>query len=615
MMTLAAVNTNLEVFVTALKNHLWQSTLFAFGVAALSLALRNNPARARYGIWLAASLKFLIPLWPLICLGTLLPPPHHADASRGPVYFVMDEVSQPFTGTPVQQTGPIAPISSHAHQSVNLPLLIGVVWATGCFTIGAVWFVSWRRVWIALRKATPITSGRELQMLREVEQNLGISTEILMVSSPSAFGPAVYGIHRPVLIWPSNLSPLLEDAQLQAILTHEVCHVRRRDNLTAILHMFVQAVVWFHPMVWWLGSRLELERERACDEDVLKFVDRPYTYAQSILKVCEYCLESPLPCISGVTGAALQRRIRDIMTGRVMVKLSLDQKLLIGGAVVSAVLVPILSGEAAQTRSAVSASSSNSSAVSKSDANATGSPRPRFEDFEVATIKPVESKAQTSRFIALQGLNRFVAKNYTLKLLIAAAYNLNPKAISGGPEWIDSAHYDLLALSPGNVRPTHDEQMAMLRSLLTDRFGLTFHREPKEFSIYALEVAKGGPKLKATVQSLDQPPVVGPGVVYPQRIVLPARNATMEDFVSLLQRAIVDRPVVDSTGLSGRYDFDLEWAPDETQFGGEVPAAPSDASSPPLFQALQEELGLRLEPRKGLASAFVIDDATKPTAN
>jgi uncharacterized protein (TIGR03435 family) len=242
-------------------------------------------------------------------------------------------------------------------------------------------------------------------------------------------------------------------------------------------------------------------------------------------------------------------------------------------------------------------------------------PRPKFDAFEVATVKPVDSDPKSGRFITMQGTNRFVEKDYTLKLLIAAAYDLNPRTISGGPAWIGTDHYDILAVTPGDVRPGHDEQMTMLRSLLADRFKLTFHREPKVFSIYRLELAKNGPKLKESTARPGDPVVVGPGVVYPQRIVLPGRNATMGNFVSLLQRAILDRPVVDKTGLSGRYDFDLEWAPDETQFGGDVPPATAAATSPPLFEAIQQELGLKLEATKGPVDALVVDKAQRPAAN
>jgi len=244
----------------------------------------------------------------------------------------------------------------------------------------------------------------------------------------------------------------------------------------------------------------------------------------------------------------------------------------------------------------------------------TPAPRPTFDAFEVATIKPVPSDTKAGRFITMQGPHRFVGKDYTLKLLIAAAYSLNPRTISGGPAWIESEHYDILAITPGDLRPNHDEQMAMLRKLLTERFQLTFHREQKELSLYALEVVKSGPKLKQSVSPPEDPPALL-CTVYPQRIVLPARNATMGDLSLLMQRAILDRPVVDKTGLSGRYDFDLEWAPDETQFGGEIPPAPADAPTAPLFSAIQQQLGLRLEASRGPVDALVVDKAERPSEN
>ncbi len=242
-------------------------------------------------------------------------------------------------------------------------------------------------------------------------------------------------------------------------------------------------------------------------------------------------------------------------------------------------------------------------------------PRPKFDAFEVATIKPVAPDAKPGRYITMQGVNRFVEKDYTLKLLIAAAYDLNPRTISGGPSWMESDHYDIAAVTPGEVRPTHNEQMSMLRNLLADRFNLTFHREPKVFSIYELQVAKSGPRLKEIAPPSEVPPTVGPGVVYPQRIVLPARNATIGEFASLLQRAILDRPVVDKTGLPGRYDFDLEWAPDETQFGGDVPAASAEAPAAPLFSAIQQQLGLRLVATRGPVDTLIVDKAERPSAN
>ena len=234
--------------------------------------------------------------------------------------------------------------------------------------------------------------------------------------------------------------------------------------------------------------------------------------------------------------------------------------------------------------------------------------------FEVATVKPVESQPKDSRILRVEGVNRFVAKNFTLKLLIAAAYDLNPKAISGGPAWLDSAKFDIAAVTPGETRPTRTEQMAMLRTLLAENFQLSFHREQKEFSIYALSVSKAGPRLKESGKTASDPSNVT-STVYPDHVLMPTRNASIGDFVAVLQRAILDRPVVDNTGLTGRYDFDLEWAPSEREFGGEIEVTPGDTSRPSLVTALQETLGLKLEATRGQALALVVDHAQKPATN
>jgi Protein of unknown function (DUF3738) len=122
-------------------------------------------------------------------------------------------------------------------------------------------------------------------------------------------------------------------------------------------------------------------------------------------------------------------------------------------------------------------------------------PRPSFDEFEVAIIKPTPPNP-AGRWIRMLSANEFATKNYALKTLIAAAYNLNPQAILGEPSWVDSDHYDITARTPGHVRPDLNEQMSMLRKLLAERFRLAFHRDEKEMGVYALTVAKGGSKLK-----------------------------------------------------------------------------------------------------------------------
>ena len=239
--------------------------------------------------------------------------------------------------------------------------------------------------------------------------------------------------------------------------------------------------------------------------------------------------------------------------------------------------------------------------------------RPKFDAFEVATIKPVDPDLQAGRMFKMDGPHRWTATNFTLKALIALAYDLNPRTISGGPDWIDTQKFVIEAVTPGDVQPIRVEQMQMLRALLVERFGLKFHRQDKEFAIYELTVAKDGPKLKAAAKPDDPPQIYG--VVFPDRIEVPARSVTMDDFVAMLQRATLDKPTVNKTGLKGKYDFDLKWAQDESQYGGQLPKAPDDSQSPPLFTAVQEQLGLKLVATRGMVSAMVVDGAERPTVD
>jgi uncharacterized protein (TIGR03435 family) len=242
--------------------------------------------------------------------------------------------------------------------------------------------------------------------------------------------------------------------------------------------------------------------------------------------------------------------------------------------------------------------------------------RPKFDQFEVATIRP--TGAQTvGRWIRMQSVDRFEARNHAVRTLIAAAFDLSPQAVSGGPPWVDSDHWDIQAKTPAEIRPTLHEQMTMLRDLLRERFKLTFHREQKRMRIYSLAIARGGPKLKESSSSPDATPEGPPPLVFvlsPTVVRLPARYATMSEFASVLQRSPLARPVVDQTGLAGRYDFDLDFTPDERLWGG-ILKRPENSDKPDLFRAIQEQLGLRLEAATGPVDTIVIDAIERPSAN
>jgi TonB family protein len=306
--------------------------------AILALALRKNQARVRHHLWLAASLKFLIPFSLLTSLGAHLATLNHSAETQTGLYFVIQKVSQPFAQTPSPREWLAASL---------LPLLPGIIallWLCGFAAVIAISWLRWRRITAAMRCAAPISHGREVDALRRLERIAGLRKPIAFWISRSSLEPGIFGIIRPVLLWPAAISQHLQDAHMEAILAHEVWHVRRRDNLAAAMHMVVEAIFWFHPLVWWLGARLIEERERACDEEVLRLGNPPQVYAESILKTCEFCMGSPLPCVSGVTGADLKQRIVRIMTPDSAMKLTLTRKLLLGVMALGALAGPILVG-------------------------------------------------------------------------------------------------------------------------------------------------------------------------------------------------------------------------------------------------------------------------------
>jgi uncharacterized protein (TIGR03435 family) len=241
--------------------------------------------------------------------------------------------------------------------------------------------------------------------------------------------------------------------------------------------------------------------------------------------------------------------------------------------------------------------------------------------FEVSTIKSSNPTANGMSF-GFRGPRRFTANNHTLKECIAFAYNMSTKLISGGPAWIESDRYDIVGEVPSETQPPMEQAVRMeqailmFQALLTDRFQLNFHREPQERAVYNLILGKSELKLKESAL----PPDRGQGLMFrpaaPHALTLPARNATMAGFTSLLQRAILDRPVLDRTGLTGRYDFDLTWRIDGTQQdrGSLASADVVTSDKPDIFAAIRE-LGLRLEPAKAQVDIIVIDHVERPDEN
>src|SRR2546430_3302964 len=343
-MTLLSIAAFLAPILATLANHLWQSTLFAGTVWLLTLTLRKNRPETRYGLWLIASVKFLVPFSLLVGLGS------HLGWSKAPastpvrLFVVMEEMSQPFTLVNPSHSAAPAALTWLELGARFLPTLLVVVWSCGGAAVLFFWCLRWRRIHVALSRGQAVKSGREFEALRRREGSAGITRQIDLVVSSFALEPGILGIFRPVLLLPKGISDRLTDAQLHAILVHELCHVRRRDNLAAAVHMLVEALFWFHPLVWWIRVRLVEERERACDEEVLRAAADPRDYAEGIVAVCRYYLKSPLMCVSGVTGSNLKRRVEAIMMNRNTHNLNVGRRLLLAVAGFTAVAAPLAVG-------------------------------------------------------------------------------------------------------------------------------------------------------------------------------------------------------------------------------------------------------------------------------
>jgi uncharacterized protein (TIGR03435 family) len=231
--------------------------------------------------------------------------------------------------------------------------------------------------------------------------------------------------------------------------------------------------------------------------------------------------------------------------------------------------------------------------------------------FDVVTVKPSDPDRPPGKVLTTNG-RHVLAQNLTLIDLISFAYGIHPKQIVGAPGWFSSDKYDIDGVPDVEGEPNSKQFKMLFQSVLLERFGLAFHRDQKDMSVYVLSVAKNGPKLKETARKPDDPAnwrMRKPGA-------LTMTNTTMRDFCDDLQALVMDKPVVDRTGLASRYDFLLNWTPDESQFSGRVPPPSDDPNPPPsLYTALQEQLGLKLEPTRAKADAFVIDHAEKPSAN
>lgn len=611
------------VALAEVGDHLWQSTLFATVIALLALAVKRHSAALRYWLWLAASAKFLVPIAALVAIGgysswrsiEVLP---YRD---GPV--LIEAVGQPFTQNAVT-VRPQGPRGRGIPPTVAwLPTALVTVWATGAVLFLMWSLLQWQRVRRIARDGVLLADGREVDLLRSVERALGIARPLPLRCTETFLEPGIFGIVRPVLLWPRAISERLTDEQIQAVMAHELCHLRRGDNLAALCHLVVQTMFWFHPLVWWIGARLITERERACDEEVIRLGSERETYAESILKTCQFFVESPLPCIAGVTGSDLKKRVEDIMTRETVPTPGALRRALLAAVGVVAFVAPVAVG------------------AMNPPPQARDVPDPAtLPSFDAVSIRQNVSAGPGGRTGGTMQPQRFVVQNATLKTIVRRAYGTTGQApgntldlldqqVSGGPDWVTNDKFDITATT---TAPIDGAQMRlMVQRMLAERFRLTAHWEKREMPVYLMAIARpdGRPAPGLTLKSEADcakgraegpPPMPAPGALAPPPNCggiqfgpgqLISGGVPMAWLVSTFTNVPVitgiDRPVLDRTGLKGNFAFALKFAPPQN--------TNPDPDRPQFMTALQEQLGLKLDATRAPVDVLVIDGVARPSEN
>lgn len=562
------MNTILES-LTAVVNSLWQ----AVAVAALVwVALRFWPrtnAATRYAIWWATLVVVLI--LPIAPRWIAMVRAHRQNAT------VKTTGRAPITARPAIHFEPVV-IPAAPRRAARWPIAVVAIWAA---------ILAWR-LW---------QIGRSYLYLRGVKRRSIVSTIPLpairrraaLLISPDIVSPMAVGFLRPAVVLPESLIEELSETEREHVLLHEAAHLARQDDWANLAMRILGGVLALHPVAIWILRRIDREREIACDDWVVARTGAARPYALSLARLFELRQARREQVLaSGIFGSAssigdrveaLLRRHRGFSTRMSLPAVVIGAGFLCG-SVLAGALVPCV---------------------------VTFAQTPPRRAFEVASVKPADT-ADLRTSIEIHPGGRFEAVA-TLKALIGFAFDVQDHDIRSGPAWIDSRAYRIDATMGSRVQqPSEPVLREMLESLLARRFRLSVHRETREEAVYELLPAKGGARLKAAASS--GPPHLSNGR---GRI---AGQAASTGMLARMLAGRVGRVVIDKTALQGTYDFELTWvpAPGERDDGA-IAGALGDPDGPTLFTALQEQLGLRLQPARDAVEVLAIDRAEKPDAN
>jgi uncharacterized protein (TIGR03435 family) len=598
-----------ERFGWTLIHFLWQGLSIALlYAAARSIMARRSSPNGRYLLAcaaLAAMMAAPLATWRLM---------QQPDRSPGPAYQIRSIPPTPSTTAVAAATLPDSIRATiPSVQPAQFLAWIVIVWLAGAaalwFRLAGGWVVAARMRSMLVRRAPPEWQ----EALRKLGAQIRLSRPVPLLVSALVQVPAVVGWLRPVVLVPVGALGGLPAEYLEALLLHELAHIRRHDYLVNMLQSVAEALLFYHPAIWWVSGHIRAERELCCDDVAVSASGNPLTYARALAHL-ESCRPSHRSAALAADGGSLADRIARLLgQSRPAVRTGL-------GPVV--VTVAVLLATAAY------------GLFGQSDTHPA---------FEVATIKRNVS-AQEATGVAYKPGGRIIAKCAPLRLLIQFAYafhdslghSLPLKAfqVVGGPAWIDSESYDIEAKPESNTDPS--QAWLMLQTLLADRFRLTLHKEWRSLPVYDLTVKKSGLKLPPPkdTRCVSFPPGTTPHYVpgafdcgyaplllSSSTLEMEGRKLHMADLVRELARALGE-PVLDKTGFTGEFDIDLNYtdedivkSPGSTALdsaGGNLLPAGSNLS---LVFAAMDQLGLKLQPAKGPVEVLVVDHAERPTPN
>ncbi len=332
----------------SLGNHLWQATLFGLAALLVTAFLKTSRSQTRYLILLVALLKFAVPSMLFVAgvgwLGfqpaVLAPVDGTPESSAGTATELALRIATPLPSTPPPQT--IKTGAPHAHSEIYCGL--SIFWLLGFASFVAAWAKRRVAVLSEVRQAEVLRDGPLSDAVVEVSRQLGVGQRVRVGISSHSAQPGVWGIRRPIVILPGGITSRLTRGELRSLLTHELAHVKRYDNLVSYFQMLVRSFFWFHPLVWCIDRRLLTEREAACDESVIRRGEAAEDYVAGLLKACRLSVTAPVAGLSRITESNLKTRVERIMSIPHRNPNVFWQRCLVGSALTAAVATSVIVG-------------------------------------------------------------------------------------------------------------------------------------------------------------------------------------------------------------------------------------------------------------------------------